>query len=354
MISYKAIEWIDESGKRSGHHAPVVRMIDQRRIPEDITYIDYVDATGVANAIRSMVIRGAPAIGLAAAYGMAVASFYGPAEPEAIKAHLAQQAKILKAARPTAANLSWAVERVWKRISDPALTSVEAIQNTAIAEAAMIEAENLEMDLAIARNAFPLIPAQANIYHHCNTGPLATGGYGTALGVIRYAYEQGKQVHVFVDETRPRLQGARLTAWELQQMGIPFTVVTDGASGHMMRTRKVDLCMVGCDRVAANGDVANKIGTFNLALAAHAHGVPFYSAGPSSTVDLATPTGDDIPIEERPAEEVSHIGNFLLTPVGAAVANPAFDVTPSAYLTAIITEKGIAYPPYIQTLRLVS
>jgi methylthioribose-1-phosphate isomerase len=190
----------------------------------------------------------------------------------------------------------------------------------------------------------------ANIFHHCNTGPLATGGYGTALGVIRYAHEHGKRVHVFVDETRPRLQGARLTAWELQQMGIPFTVVPDGASGFFMRTRKIDLCVVGCDRIAANGDVANKIGTYNLALAAHAHGIPFYSAGPSSTIDLATPTGDDIPIEERPAEEVTHIGNFALTPPGASVSNPAFDITPASYLTAIITEKGVAYPPFIQSL----
>jgi methylthioribose-1-phosphate isomerase len=239
-----------------------------------------------------------------------------------------------------------------KRIADPTLDNAAAIRKVAITEAKAIDAENLEMDFAIARNAFSLIPPVANIYHHCNTGPLATGGYGTALGVIRYAHEQGKRVHVFVDETRPRLQGARLTAWELQQMGIPFTVVPDGASGHIMRTRKIDLCVVGCDRIAANGDVANKIGTYNLALAACAHGVPFYSAGPSSSVDLATPTGDDIPIEERPAEEVSHIGTISLTPDGAAVANPAFDVTPGEYLTAIITEKGVAYPPYTQSLKI--
>jgi len=355
MISYHAIEWVD-GGKKdevapSHVTSPAVRMIDQRLIPHEIKYLEYTDASGVADAIRTMVIRGAPAIGLAAAYGLALAAVYGPQDPGALREHLAQDALILRASRPTAVNLFWAIERMLKRIADPAFDSVDAIRIAAIAEAKVIDAENLEMDLAIARNAFPLIPSVANIYHHCNTGPLATGGYGTALGVIRYAHEQGKSVHVFVDETRPRLQGARLTAWELQQMGIPFTVVPDGASGHFMRTRKIDLCVVGCDRIAANGDVANKIGTYNLALVARAHNVPFYSAGPSSTVDLATPTGDDIPIEERPAEEMTHIGDFFITLPGMPVANPAFDVTPASYLTAIITEKGVVYPPYTQSLR---
>jgi methylthioribose-1-phosphate isomerase len=351
MTIYKAIEWLDEINAKM-HPSPAVRMIDQRHIPYEITYIDYTDAARVADAIRTMVIRGAPAIGLAAAYGLAVAAAYGPEEPGALRAYLTHEAAVLRASRPTAVNLFWAIERMLKRIADPTLDSAAAIQKAAIIEAKAIDAENLEMDLAIARNAFALIPSVANIYHHCNTGPLATGGYGTALGVIRYAHEKGKRVHVFVDETRPRLQGARLTAWELQQMGIPFTVVPDGASGHIMRTRKIDLCVVGCDRIAANGDVANKIGTYNLALVACAHGVPFYSAGPSSTVDLATPTGDDIPIEERPAEEVSHFGTISITPDGAAVSNPAFDVTPAEYLTAIITEKGVAYPPYAQSLKI--
>jgi methylthioribose-1-phosphate isomerase len=351
MKAYKAIEWLDDI-KVKKHPSPAVRMIDQRHIPYEIAYIDYTDAAGVADAIRTMVIRGAPAIGLAASYGLAVAAAYGPEEPGALRTHLTQEAAVLRASRPTAVNLFWAIERMLKRIADPKLDSVAAIRKAAITEAKAIDAENLEMDLAIARNAFSLIPSVANIYHHCNTGPLATGGYGTALGVIRYAHEKGKRVHVFVDETRPRLQGARLTAWELQQMGIPFTVVPDGASGHIMRTRKIDLCVVGCDRIAANGDVANKIGTYNLALVACAHGVPFYSAGPSSTVDLATPTGDDIPIEERPAEEVSHFGTISITPDGADIVNPAFDVTPAEYLTAIITEKGVAYPPYTQSLKI--
>jgi len=264
MIIYKAIEWLDEIKATKLHPSPVVRMIDQRHIPYEIAYIDYTDAAGVADAIRTMVIRGAPAIGLAAAYGLAVAVAYGPEEPVALKAHLSHEAEILRASRPTAVNLFWAIERMLKRIADPTLDTAAAIRKAAIIEAKAIDAENLEMDIAIARNAFSLIPNVANIYHHCNTGPLATGGYGTALGVIRYAHEQGKKVHVFVDETRPRLQGARLTAWELQQMGIPFTVVPDGASGHIMRTRKIDLCVVGCDRIAANGDVANKIGTYSI------------------------------------------------------------------------------------------
>jgi methylthioribose-1-phosphate isomerase len=350
MGSYDVIKWIDELAPGSDP-SPAVRMIDQRLIPHEIKYNNYTDAPGVADAIRTMVIRGAPAIGLAAAYGLAIAAVYGPDDPVELRKTLNRDASLLRASRPTAVNLFWAIERMLKRIADPALDSAAAIRRVAVEEAKAIDAENLEMDLGIARNALPLIPSVANIFHHCNTGPLATGGYGSALGVIRYAIEQGKQVHVFVDETRPRLQGARLTAWELQQMGIPFTVVPDGASGHIMRTRKIDLCVVGCDRIAANGDVANKIGTYNLALAARAHGVPFYSAGPSSTVDLATFTGDDIPIEERPVDEVTQIGGVLITPPGAAVSNPAFDITPAEYLTAIITEKGVAYPPYIQSLR---
>ncbi len=346
MSAYHAIEWIDAGADGK----PVVRMLDQRRIPQDAATLDYTDYREVASAIREMVIRGAPAIGLAAGYGLALAAWRGPEALPALKLTLHHAADTLKASRPTAVNLAWAVERMMRRLNDASLATTQALRAAALAEARAIDAENLQMDLAIARHAFPLIPSQANIYHHCNTGPLATGGYGTALGVIRYAHEQGKQVHVYVDETRPRLQGARLTAWELQQMGVPFTVVPDGASGHFMRTRRIDLCVVGCDRIAANGDTANKIGTYNLALVARAHGVPFYIAGPTSTVDLATPTGDAIPIEERPAEEVSHLGGVRLTPPGAAVANPAFDVTPAAYLTAIITERGVAYPPFTASL----
>jgi methylthioribose-1-phosphate isomerase len=342
MAAYHTIQWFDSG---------LLRMIDQRLIPRQVNYVDYEDAAGVAVAIRDMVIRGAPAIGLAAAYGLALTAVHSQAiDVPTLIAELRSAGETLRSSRPTAVNLSWAVDRMLKRLSDPSLASVDLVRQTAVVEAKLIDSENLQMDILIARHAYPLIPDPANIYHHCNTGPLATGGYGTALGVIRYAHEQGKRLHVYVDETRPRLQGARLTAWELQQMGIPFTVVPDGASGHFMRTRKIDLCVVGCDRVAANGDVANKIGTYNLALAAYAHGVPFYSAGPSSTVDLHTPSGDAIPIEERPSEEMTHIGDHLITPEGVEVANPAFDVTPAKYLTAIITEKGVAYPPFFESL----
>ncbi|MFZ6029043.1 MAG: S-methyl-5-thioribose-1-phosphate isomerase [Chloroflexota bacterium] len=342
MLPYRAIQWID--------NPPAVRMLDQRLLPQEVQYLDYTDYRHLANAIRDMVIRGAPAIGLAAAYGMALAAFQGPDSLPALRLTIHHAADTLKAARPTAVNLSWAVDRLRNRLNDAALETVGAIRSAALKEAQAVDAENLQMDLAMARHALPLIPEGANIYHHCNTGPLATGGYGTALGVIRYAHEQGKQVHVFVDETRPRLQGARLTAWELQQMGVPFTIVPDGASGHFMRTRKIDLCVVGCDRVAANGDTANKIGTYNLALAARAHGVPFYIAGPTSTVDLATPGGDAIPIEERPEDEITHVAGVRLAPEGVHVANPAFDVTPAGFITAIITEKGVAYPPFTESL----
>jgi methylthioribose-1-phosphate isomerase len=345
MLSYHAIQWVSPPGG-----APLVRMIDQRLIPQAVEYLDYTDYRALAAAIREMVIRGAPAIGLAAGYGMALAAAYGPKDLPALRLTLHHAADTLKAARPTAVNLAWAVDRQLARLADPALETADAVRQAVLQEAQAIDAENMQMDLDMAKHAFPLIPEGANIYHHCNTGPLATGGYGSALGVIRYAHEQGKRIHVFVDETRPRLQGARLTAWELQQMGVPFTVVPDGASGHFMRTAKIDLCVVGCDRVAANGDTANKIGTYNLALAANAHGVPFYIAGPTSTVDLATPSGDAIPIEERPADEMTHLAGVRVTPAGAAVANPAFDVTPAACITGIITEKGVAYPPFTESL----
>jgi methylthioribose-1-phosphate isomerase len=206
------------------------------------------------------------------------------------------------------------------------------------------------MNKQIAKNGQQFIPDSANLFHHCNTGALATGGYGTALGVIRYAHEIGKKIHVFVDETRPRLQGARLTSWELKQLGIPHTVIVDGASGYYMQKMKIDACLVGCDRIVANGDVANKIGTYNLALAAKAHQVPFYSVGPTTTIDLITANGKDIPIEERSSSEITFIGNIQIIPDGILVANPAFDITPAKYITAIITNTGVAFPPYKKTL----
>ena len=343
MASYFTMKWLDPG---------TLRMIDQRRIPFETVYLDYQDYGEVATAIREMVVRGAPAIGAAAAYGLALAAVHSPAvEIAALRQELQLAAEVLQSARPTAANLGWALRRMQQRLESPSLSSAAELRSAALTEAHAIAEEDVATNKQIGLNGLALVPQQARIFHHCNTGALATVDYGTALGVIRTAHEHGKQVHVYVDETRPRLQGARLTAWELQQLGIPHTVVVDGASGHIMRTVGVDLCLVGCDRVAANGDTANKIGTYNLALAAYAHGVPFYIVGPTSTVDLSIPDGNQIPIEERPAEEVTQIAGVAITPAGVQVANPAFDVTLAQYITGIITEKGVAYPPFEENLR---
>jgi methylthioribose-1-phosphate isomerase len=219
-----------------------------------------------------------------------------------------------------------------------------------LSEAKSIAAEDVALNKQIGRNALPLIPDEAKIIHHCNTGSLATVDYGTALGIIRMAHESGKKVLALLDETRPRLQGAKLSAWELKQQGVPFMVIADGASGHYMRTQKIDLCVVGADRIAANGDTANKIGTYNLAVVAQANNVPFYVAAPTTTIDMATPSGDAIEIEERPAEEMTTVGSYQLTPDDVPVGNPAFDVTPARYITAIITERGVVYPPFEENL----
>ena len=337
MTAYHTLEWRDG----------VLQMLDQRLLPHQTVYLDYTDYEQVAEAIRDMVIRGAPAIGVAAGYGLALAAAHSRASDAAsLRAELLKAALVLRAARPTAVNLFWAIDRVMSRLTDLSLATLGDLRAAVLDEAHAIADENRRTNQQIGLNALPLVPDKANIIHHCNTGSLATVDYGTALGIIRTAYEHGKKVHVLVDETRPRLQGARLTAWELQQLGIPYHVIVDGASGHFMRTVGVDLCVVGCDRVAQNGDTANKIGTYNLALVARAHHVPFYVAAPSSTIDLSIPNGDAIQIEERSAHEVTHIGQEQITPDGALVANPAFDVTPARYITAIITEGGIAYPPY--------
>lgn len=344
MNDYHAIAWAEGT----------LRLLDQRELPHNVRYLDYRDYREVAAAIREMVVRGAPMIGITAAYGMALAAHYGDAASVAdVRAVLQEAATTLRAARPTAVNLFGAVDRVLARAADPALETVSAVRAAVLDEAHAIYEQERQANLAIGRHALPLVPDDARILHHCNTGPLATGEYGTALRVIIAAHEAGKRVHVYVDETRPRLQGARLTTWELQQAGVPYTLIVDGAAAHIMRTRGVDLCVVGCDRVAANGDTANKIGTYHLALAAHAHGIPFYVVGPTSTVDLSTPTGDDIVIEERPAEEVTCIGGCRIAPEGAAVANPAFDVTPARYITAIITERGVIHPPFTEGLARV-
>jgi methylthioribose-1-phosphate isomerase len=310
-----------------------VRLLDQRRLPHETVYRVYAEPAAMAEAIRDMVVRGAPAIGAAAAYALAFAA------RSLDSAALLAAAQVLAAARPTAVNLAWAVDRMVRRL--------HADGPGALAdEAARIAAEDVATNLAIAEHGQALVPDGATVIHHCNTGSLATIDYGTALGVLRVAHERGKRIHVFLDETRPRLQGAALSAWELAQLGIPHTVIVDGASGLVMSRRAITCCLVGCDRVAANGDVANKIGTYNLALVARAHGVPFYVAAPRSTVDLATACGADIEIEERPPTEITHLGGTAIAPAGTPVFNPAFDVTPAELITAIITEHGVLRPPY--------
>jgi len=341
MSTFHSIEWKDNT----------LRLIDQRVLPQEIRYNDYTTAQAVADAIRDMVTRGAPAIGASAAYGLALTVQNSAAGDAAdLRAELEADAEILRQSRPTAVNLFWAIERVMKRANDPALAGTTAVREAVLAEANAIYEEDVKTNKAIGYNAMPLVPDKAKILHHCNTGSLATVDYGTALGIIRIAHEEGKQVHAYLDETRPRLQGGRLSAWELKQLDIPHTVIVDGASGHLMRTVGVDLAVVGCDRVAANGDTANKIGTYNLALAAHAHDVPFYVAAPTSTIDMSLKSGDLIPIEERKPREVTHVGDCRITPDDTPVANYAFDVTPAKYITAIITEKGVVYPPFEENL----
>jgi methylthioribose-1-phosphate isomerase len=341
VSSYIPIQWV--KGK--------LRLLDQRKLPFEVSYIDYEHYRDVAEAIRDMVVRGAPAIGITAAYGMVLAAQQSrAADVKGLREDLVAAANVLRQARPTAVNLSWALDRILARVHGPNVTTRAFLAEVVLAEAHAIYALEKQSNYQIGLNALPLVPDGARIMHHCNTGPLATGEYGTALRVITAAHEAGKGVHAYVDETRPRLQGARLTAWELQQMEVPYTVIVDGAAAHIMRTVGIDLVVVGCDRVAANGDTANKIGTYGLALAARVHGVPFYVVGPTSTVDLYVPNGDAIPIESRPAQEVTHVAECPVTPEGANVANPAFDVTPAEYITAIITEKGVAYPPFEDSL----
>ena len=341
VASYRSIEWRDG----------VLRMLDQRRLPHELVYKDFTDCSEVAAAIRDMVVRGAPAIGVAAAYGLALASQGSTStDPGSVYSEVKAAADVLQAARPTAVNLFWAIDRVLASASAYAQESAAALCQSVLDEAHAIAAEDVETNMRIGMNALPLIPDKATIIHHCNTGSLATMGYGTALGIIRTAHEHGKQLEVLVGETRPRLQGGQLTSWELKHLGVPLRVIVDGASGHFMRTERVDLCVVGADRVAANGDIANKIGTYNLALAAWAHGVPFYVAAPTTTFDMSLPTGDRIAIEERPAREITHVGDYRILPDDVSVANPAFDITPAKYITAIITERGIACPPFEENL----
>jgi len=343
MSAFRSIEWKNDQ----------LRLLDQRRLPAATIYNDYDDYKAVAEAITTMVVRGAPAIGVTAAFGLAIAARQSTADTmSSFLVDLHQASEHLIAARPTAVNLSWAVAHLLKFAAEKAKVDLPIAQ---ITQDLLAEAQAMcQADVAICRqlgtHAQALIPANATVIHHCNTGALATVDYGTAIGVIRIAHEQGKNIHVFLDETRPRLQGASLSAYEMKAFGIPHTVIVDGASGYVMRTRKIDACIVGCDRVAANGDVANKIGTYNLALVARAHNVPFYVACPTSTLDLTLKSGDEINIEERATTEITHVRDQQITPDDTPVFNPAFDVTPAEYISAIVTEKGLVYPPYAENL----
>ena len=337
VSTYQSITWLAES--------ETLRLLDQRKLPHATEYIDYHDWREIPGAIRDMVTRGAPAIGITGAYALALAALTSQAaDAPSLLAELAEAKNEIFESRPTAVNLGWALERLQARIVGE--TTREGIRKALVDEADRIFEEDAEVCKQIGKNAMDLVPDKATIFHHCNTGSLATADYGTALGVIRTAHESGKDVLAILDETRPRLQGAALSAWELLQLGVPHRVIVDGASGHWMRTHGADLCVVGCDRVAANGDTANKIGTYNLALVAKAHGVPFYVAAPTSTIDMNVATGDEIPIEEREPDEVLVIQGQRIAAEGAQAANPAFDITPADCITAIITEKGIVHPPF--------
>ena len=334
--------------------ADAVVMIDQRKLPAAEVYVRCKTAPEVARAIKTMVIRGAPAIGVAAAMGIALGMRRSKATgTQKFAAEFHKTCELMASTRPTAVNLFWAIERMRRTFAAAALAgeSVDQIKDRLDADSTAIHDEDVASCRAMGAFGAAVVPADARILTHCNAGALATAGYGTALGVIRGAVEKGKHVVVFADETRPFLQGARLTAWELVRDGIQTTVITDNMSAALMQQGKVDLVVVGADRIAANGDTANKIGTFGVAVLAREHNIPFYVAAPLSTIDLDTPDGGGIPIEERSAREVTHVGGSQIAPDGALVWNPAFDVTPHRFITGIITERGIFRAPYAESLR---
>jgi methylthioribose-1-phosphate isomerase len=339
----RTVEW-DPKG--------AVKMIDQRCLPLEFVVLELEDPAEVAVAIEDMAIRGAPAIGAAAAFGLALAAHKSrAADYQGLLADLETAARLLSATRPTAVNLFWAIDRMLRCARNVAEDDPRTVIDALIAEAQRIADEDVEINRRIGAHGAVLVEDGFRILTHCNAGALATVDYGTALAVVRTAHEQGKRIHVWVDETRPRLQGARLTAWELMNEGIPMTLIADNVAGHLLRTGQVDLVVVGSDRTVANGDVANKIGTYKLAVLARENGVPFYAAVPTSTIDLSIQEGDQIPIEERGAEEVTHPGGCQVAPDGVPVLNLAFDVTPHRYVTGIITENGVAYPPFKESLR---
>jgi len=335
----ETIEWTDAG----------VVMIDQTRLPREERYVTCRTDEEVAEAIRSMVIRGAPAIGVAAAMGIALGVKL--AESANLDAQFEKICDTLARTRPTAVNLFWAIERMKRAYAESAGLPLARLRERLIAEAQQIRLEDIAINQAIGRNGAALVPDGKTVLTHCNAGALATAGYGTALGVIRAAVSSGKKIDVFADETRPFLQGSRLTVWELRHDCIPATLITDNMAGHFLKSGRIGCVVVGADRIAANGDVANKIGTYSLAVLAKENGVPFFVAAPISTLDLTLASGDQIPIEQRAASEVTHVFGVPVAPEGTAVENPAFDVTPNRYVTAIITERGVARAPYEESLR---
>jgi methylthioribose-1-phosphate isomerase len=341
----KTVEWTDEG----------IRMLDQRLLPGEEKYLMLRSYEDVAEAINKMVVRGAPAIGVSAAMGLALGASQSVGMSVAdLKDDFDYMCQVMSQTRPTAVNLFWAIERMRERfkLEEPNTQDVSEIKSRLIEEALAIYKEDIASNRAIGRHGAELIADGSTVLTHCNAGALATAGdYGTALGVIRGARDAGKRVAVIADETRPFLQGLRLTAWELAKDDIPVTVITDNMAGHVMKSGKVNTVVVGADRIAANGDAANKIGTYMVAVLAKKHDIPFYVAAPISTLDLTLKTGEEIPIEERDTKEVTHIGEQLMAPEGIQVHNPAFDVTPNELITAIITDKGVARPPYVESLR---
>jgi len=338
--SVETIEWTPEG----------VVMIDQTRLPRETVYVTCRSYVEVADAIRTMIIRGAPAIGVAAAMGVAI----GALRARDLEAEMPVICETLAKTRPTAVNLFWAIDRMRRLYESLRGETLDVIRERLVQEAQQIKLEDIAINQAIGANGAPLVPDGKTVLTHCNAGALATAGFGTALGVIRAAVQAGKKIDVFADETRPFLQGARLTAWELQQDGIATTLITDNMAGHFLKSGRIGCVIVGADRIAANGDVANKIGTYGVAVLAKENNIPFYVAAPISTLDLTLVSGDQIPIEERAAAEVTHVQGVHVAPEGIHVANPAFDVTPNRYVTAIITERGVARSPYAESLRALA
>jgi methylthioribose-1-phosphate isomerase len=337
----QTLEWTDSG----------VRFLDQTKLPTEETYVNCTTYQEVADVIRNMVVRGAPAIGVAAAMGIALGVQKSKAESVGeLKREFEVICDVIGQTRPTAVNLFWAIRRMRQKFEDLQSLSVPQIKLAFVEEAKRVHAEDIAINRAMGKHGAALIPASGGVLTHCNAGALATAGYGTALGVIRAAVEAGKKIHVYADETRPFLQGSRLTAWELMKDDIPTTVISDNMAGAMMKQGKIGAVIVGADRIAANGDVANKIGTYTVAVLAKEHGLPFYVAAPISSVDLETADGSGIPIEQRNPAEITHIAGKAMTPPGVGIENPAFDVTPAKYVTAIVTERGIARAPYGESL----